>query len=440
MTPTCRLPRRISALPLIVALSVLAAACGSGSSAGGGNVVEVDLARSNPAATDAEVGAEAVRSFGLDAFTKLVADPQNRDANLVFSPYSIVVALSMARDGAKGGTADQLTAALHASPPESELDRGLNGLDQLLAGYDGEQEAGDRKGTVSLRTANALWGQHRFDFEKPFLQRLATNYGAGMRTVDYKADPDGSRHQINQWVSGQTKDRITELIPDGVINRRTRLVLTNAIYLRAPWAGEFSAHATQPKDFHLLDGSTTSALLMTTSQKLAYAKGSGWQSVTLPYLGGALAMTVIVPDPGQLAQVQTRFEQGELGAALSGGDQRVVNLELPKFDLSTKTSLVELLKRLGVTLAFDPDRADFSGMTHTEPLFISDVRHEANITVDEKGTEASAATAVVMEATSAPAPKEAVALTVDRPFLFVVQDLKTHAPLFLGRVTDPNKQ
>jgi serpin B len=434
---------------LLVAASValLAAACSSSgqgkaddTSAELGGLVKVDAPRVKTSAADAEAGAAPVQAFATDAYGKLIAAPASRGKNVVLSPYSIEVALAMARAGAKGDTATEMDQVLHA-PSDGTLNKGLNGLDRFLASLGGEQEAGDRKGKISLDTANALWGQLGDRFKEAFLHELATEFGAGMHTVDFSQDAEGARKEINAWVAQHTSDRITDLLAKGTIDPDTRLVLTNAIYLKAPWAEEFAK--AEPADFHLLDGSTKSAPLMSTSERMDYAQGDGYQAVSVPYLGSDLAMTVIVPDTGRFNAVEQGLDSQQLRQVLTGGTERKVDLKLPTFDLSTKTSLKDLLTALGMPAAFDAQEADFTGITDPrhERLFIGDVIHEANITVDEKGTEASAATAVTMEATAAPEEDTTpVELTVDRPFLFVVHDTKTGTPLFMGRVLDPTQK
>ena len=215
----------------------------------------------------------------------------------------------------------------------------------------------------------------------------------------------------------------------------TRLVLVNAIYLKAAWVTPFDPKATRPAAFTRSDGSTVQAPTMELSAELPYAEGDGWRAVELPYVGGQLAMTIVVPD--DLASFVQSADGATIEAIVQGlaGRKPEVDLSLPTFSIETKTELKDVLSTLGMPVAFDPDQADFSGMTTQEKLFIGAVIHQANITVDEKGTEASAATAVVMEASAAPADR--VTFHVDRPFLFLLRDTTTGAIVFLGQVTDP---
>jgi serpin B len=208
----------------------------------------------------------------------------------------------------------------------------------------------------------------------------------------------------------------------------------NAIYLKAPWLHPFNADATQPGAFTRLDGSTVEVPMMRTGEWLPYAEGSGWRAVELPYLGGELAMTVIVPD--DLAAFESSLDADAFAAIVDALSPADVLLSIPRFSTESKLALSDALRELGMPLAFDPDLADFSGITAEDRLFIAAVVHQANIDVDEAGTEAAAATAVVMEAGSA--PPEPITLDVDRPFLFALRDTTTGAIVFLGRITDPS--
>jgi serpin B len=312
-----------------------------------------------------------------------------------------------------------------------DLDAGYNALDQAIAKRPGKYKFGDQTLELELATANRLWGQKGFSFEQPFLDRLASSYGAGMQIVDYRAATDASRKTINDWVASRTKDRIKDLIPQGVLDALTRLVLTNAIYLKAQWITRFDDAVAAP--FTRLDGSRIEAQLMHQSESLRYTTADGYQVVAIPY-GGGLSMLVIVPDSGRFEAVERALDGAKLRAAIDSMKPRQVNLWLPKFTFRSEARLKDALASMGMPVAFTGD-ADFSGMTKQEPLAIAEVLHQAFIAVDEKGTEAAAATAVVMRATSA--PSSPVELQVDRPFLFVIQDDETGALLFMGRVADP---
>jgi len=245
---------------------------------------------------------------------------------------------------------------------------------------------------------------------------------------------EGARRLINGWVDEQTEQRIPELLAPGILDALTRLVLVNAIYLKAPWEVAFPEASTKPGPFTLPDGSTVDVPMMSVAESFAYAEGAGWRAVELPYVGEALALTIIVPD--DFADFEGRLGADTFALVTAALAPHQVDLAMPRFETETKADLADLLIALGMPLAFDPFMADFSGITTEEQLFISNVIHQANISVDEKGTEAAAATAVVMRTTSAPG--ERVELRVDRPFLFVLRDVPTGAVLFLGRIIDPS--
>jgi serpin B len=390
-----------------------------------------DLARAPAAASDAEIAAAAasLELFGADLFGILAAE----NDNLVVSPASIVLALAMTYAGAEGVTAEEMATVLHFQLDDESLHEAFNALDALVESrsFEGPEEEG-----VLVSTANSLWGQQGLSFEEVFLDTLAVNYGAGMRLVDYTTAADEARLAINEWVAGETNDKITDLIPAGMLNALTWLVLVNAVYLDATWASQFDPDSTYDGSFYLTDGAEVTVPLMSQSAAFLYGAGPGWQAVQLPYLRNELGMLLIIPDEGRFAEVEATLSDGLIAHAVADSAPIEVALTMPKFEFRTQVGLNPALRELGMVAAFDGGTADFSGMTAAERLFISDVIHEAYIAVDEEGTEAAAATAVVMAATAA--PLETVQLTIDRPFLFALRDLETGALLFLGRVMDPS--
>ncbi len=399
-------------------------------SACGGAAAAEEIRSSAPRGT-ADPAATAKASAALDAFaTDLYRELAMQPGNLVLSPYSVAVALAMTRAGAVGETAAQMDRVLHAALA-GDLDAGYNALDQALAKRPGTYTVGDQSLALELATANRLWGQKGFAFEQPFLDRLASSYGAGMQIVDYVRAHEAARTTINDWVATRTHDRIRDLIPQGVLDEMTRLVLTNAIYLKASWVHKLDDAVASP--FFRADGSPVQAQLMHLAEQLRYTKGDGYQAVELPYAGG-LAMIALVPDTGRLGAFESSLDGARLRTVVSALRPTAVDLRLPKFSFRTEARLAGALAALGMPLAFTSD-ADFSAMTRQERLEIAEVLHQAFIAVDEKGTEAAAATAVVMRATAAPA--EPVALRIDRPFLYIIQDTATGAVLFMGRVIDP---
>ena len=379
---------------------------------------------------DAKAG-DAVNAFGLDLYAKLVAaDPS---ANLVFSPASIELALAMARAGARGTTATEMDTVMHALGTDANagwvtaLDQSLNNKTATF-----QDDMGHAQDVV-LRSVNAPFAQRGFALEAPYLQALGERFGAGLRLVDYIKATEAARKAINDWVNAQTEQRIPELLGQGTLDDLTRLVLVNAIYLKAAWQTPFEEGATAPAPFTRLDGSTVDVPMMHMGGELLYATGTGWQAVELPYVGGKLSMLVIVPD--ELAAFEKTLDGASLAAIVDGlATRHVSDLGLPTFGTETKVELAKVLSAMGMPTAFT-DRADFSGISTEEPLLIDAVIHQANIDVDENGTEAAAATAVVARAASL--PSDSVTLTVDHPFLFALRDKDTGAVLFLGRITEP---
>ena len=373
--------------------------------------------------------ASAVDALGADLYRQLIREHQN----LVFSPYSAEVALAMARVGARGTTASQMDAVLHAALV-ADLDAQLGALERELARRPGQYPYGDATVPLELATANRLWAQSGYDFQQRFLDILSSRYGAGVGLVDYIRAHDAARKAINDWVSDRTRSRIPELIPDGVLTSTTRFVLTNAVYLKAKWWRPFHDQLTGAAPFHRLDGTDSQVQMMRAGiVHFPYRRGPDHQVVHLPYVGG-LSMVLIVPDAGAFAAFESRLD----GATLTGIAEDVahtsVDLSLPRFEFRTASVLDDPLRRLGMPIAFT-DRADFSGITTREPLLIQTVIQQAVISVDEEGTEAAASTAVIGGVTGG--PNEWVTLTIDRPFIFTIRDDATGATLFMGRVLDP---
>lgn len=392
-----------------------------------GDEISAAVARADGSADTAEAVA-STDALGADVFRRLAASAGADGGNLLLSPASIELALAMTRTGAAGETRAQMERVLHAGPGD-DLDASLNALDLVLASRSGDRSNPARSGEVSLAVASSLWGQQRFAFEQPFLEGLARDYGAGMHLVDYAEDTEGARRTINQWVADRTNAKIPDLLPDGSVDGLTRLVLANALYLKAPWAKAFTGIGSQP--FTHADGTTTSAPAMTVGKGASVSSGAGWRAATIPYLGNELAMTVIVPD--DLHAFEASLDGSALASIRSAPTQLLGSLQMPLFTFRSKAQLQAPLSAAGMPLAFDEQAADFSAMTSADHLCVSDIHHQAFIAVDEEGTEAAAATGVVIEAISALSTN----MTVDRPFLFVIRDDATGATLFLGRVTDP---
>ncbi len=376
------------------------------------------------------------------AFTvSLYQNLRSGNDNLFFSPYSISLALAMTYAGARGDTASQRAAAMHFSLLQERLHPAFNALDEYLSSLGSSTNqptpspVGPSGQGFQLSIANAIWGQQGFSFLPAYLNLLAQNYGAGMRLADFAGAPEASRQAINDWVSSQTKDKIKDLFPAGTIDSSTRLALVNAIYFKASWQYPFPNEATQNGVFHLLDGSQVTVPMMSDNHAASlYEKGNNFQAMGLPYYGGQTMMVIVLPDEGQLASFEAGLNSSKLDSVLSGLQGSEVELTMPKFKIESSFSLPETLEKMGMSDAFDPNKADFAGMDGQRDLFISAVMHKAFVSVDEQGTEAAAATGVAMEYA---AIMNMPVVRVDRPFLFFIYDRGSDTILFAGRVMNP---
>ena len=368
--------------------------------------------------------------FTLDLYQELIKSQEN----LFFSPYSISSALAMTYGGARTTTEEQMAQVLQTSLTQERYHAAFNKLDQSLASR--EKTAGeDEKDAFQLKIANALWGQKDFPFLTDYLDMLAENYGAGMQMVDFVNSPDPSRIKINDWVADQTKNKIKDLLPEGSINPLTRLVLTNAIYFKASWLNQFSPNATHKDLFTLLDGSTVDVNMMSREAGMRYASGEGYQLVSIPYSGSQVSMLIFLPAEGKFSEFEAGITVDKLEGMIRAMKYSQVDLSLPKFKLETKFEAADQLISLGMVDAFDPNKADFSGMDGKKDLYISNVYHQAFVDVNEEGTEAAAATGLVVMQTSLPV--DVVEMNVNRPFIFLIYDQETESILFMGRILKP---
>ena len=418
-----------------------AAACGRGSAgdARGGSPEATSGLATSPVSraagdpTTRDVAVRGVQAFTGDLFGRLLQAP----GNLVCSPYSVALTLAMTRNGARGQTAREMDHVLH-SPSLEQLDDGLSSLTQLVQSRAGSRRRADGStASIVLDVASSLWGQRDTVWQQSFLQSLSRGFGAGIHLVDYKADAERSRLLVNQWTSQRTHGKISQLVPTGVLNDMTRLVLINAIYLKAPWEQPFGVTQTSRQPFTRADGTRVEVDMMAADLRQGQvASGPGWQAARLPYAGRQLAMALILRDPGPTDHLRDLLDGPALSRLLSSfRPVPALRLQVPRWRFRTQTGLRAPLSALGMKSAFDERTADLSAMTTQERLFVSAVVHGAMVAVDEAGTEAAAATAVVAEATSAMLPS--VVLTADRPFYFVIHDIGTKTPLFVGRVSDP---
>jgi len=376
---------------------------------------------------------EGNSAFAFELYQKLVEQLEGQEANLFYSPYSISLALAMTYAGASGETAEQMADTLQFLLEQASLHPAFNWLDAELASRGEGAEGKDGEG-FRLNIVNTTWGQKDYEFLTDFLDVLAENYGAGLRIVDFITETEKSRLAINQWVSDQTEGRIEDLIQQGAIGELTRLVLTNAIYFNAAWEYPFDKDMTADGPFYLLDGGQVSVPMMKQTESFGYAEGEGYQAVELQYDGNELSMVILLPEVGNFQAFEEGLQAQQVSDIISDLQLTEVALTMPKFEFDSEFSLKDTLAGMGMPIAFSSS-ADFSGMTGKRELFISDVVHKAFVAVDEAGTEAAAATAVIMELTAVPEPPMEV--TIDRPFIFLIRDIETGAILFVGRVLNP---
>ncbi len=436
---------------LIVVLALILAACGGGDTAitttpqtptttnggtdpGGftpGEVISVEVARVTPTVDDEDIEevAAADARFGLDVFEVVAGDD-----NVMLSPYSIATALSMLYPGARGDTAAEIADVLHLSVDDATLHQVRNAIDARLGDTPPPMGEDDTRAPFTIRPANSAWGQGGYPFLDGYLLTLAENYGAGLRIVDYVGDTEGSRQVINEWVEDATEDRIQDLIPEGAITVDTRLSLVNAIWFKANWFEPFDPERTEPGTFTRLDDTGVETPLMHADLRTGYAETDRFQAVRLPYAGDA-AMVVLLPTTGSPAELAAALDVSDLDIAWQ---EHIVDLTLPSFEFEAEISLKPALQALGMRAAFERpvgDGADFTGITEVRELFVTDAFHKTFIALDEEGTEAAAATAIIIGLESAPQP---ATFTADRPFLFWIEHGSTGEMLFLGQVTDPS--
>lgn len=361
--------------------------------------------------------------FGIDFFRQAI----DTGPNTAISPYSLYTVLAMVRAGAKGATATQIDAALHAD--------GVSAQGAVVSAIDaGVTEAlgasaRDRAGKILLSAANQTWVQQSLQVRPEFLDLLAAQYGADAVAADFGGDPELIRSAINSWVSKRTNALIPELFPAGSINLTTVMVLVNALYLKARWRLPFGL--VDPAPFTTGVGSTVQATMMLGPKPLRGTIATGWTSVTIPYSGGRASMTLLVPDAGRFPATLAALDPAMMAAA--GRTTSAISLTMPRFSITSTPDARTIAKQLGIVDLFGP--ADLSGIAgNPGELVASAFVHQTVVTVDENGTEAAAASGIAIELSLPRIDKE---LTVDRPFLFWISEQRTGAPLFIGAVTDP---
>lgn len=362
--------------------------------------------------------------FALALYQALRTKP----GNLFFSPYSISTALAMTYAGARGRTALEMAHALRFRLPPEALHPAFSQLNARLSDI-------GQKGHVRLKVANALWPHLAYPFLKPFLALTRHYYDTQITPVDY-GDAEAARGIINAWVEEKTEQKIKNLIPEGVLNALTRLVLVNAIYFKGIWASQFDQNRTDDAPFWVSPHGQVQAPLMQQQTEFRYGEVDGLQILELPYVGEDLSMILLLPaEIDGLAALEARLTSSNLAKWTQKLWAREVQVFLPRFKMTYSVSLRETLQAMGMVVAFDATKADFSGMDGTDQLYISAVLHKAFVAVNEEGTEAAAATTVVVEARSAPLPPPI--FRADHPFLFMIRENSTGAVLFLSRVANP---
>jgi len=376
---------------------------------------------------------DANNQFALDLYGRISDDPKAGDGNIFFSPFSISSALAITYEGARGTTAEEIRSVFHFPENQSVMRSGFSGV---IAGINSKANA------YTLRTANALWAEQTYPFLTDYISAAEQYYGAKTTNLDFINKPDDSRVTINTWVEDQTEDRIKDLLQPGTIDPLTRLVITNAIYFKGTWVAQFDEEKTTDADFRTGTGSIVRVPMMQRTDEDArygYAETDMLQALSMPYESGdgkELSMMVILPKDDDPALVEQSLNTSMLSSLQDSLRTRRVIVYFPKFVMETKYSLPSVLSAMGMPTAFTSG-ADFSGMDGTRNLYIDDVVHQAFVEVNEEGTEAAAATAVVMQLSAMPMEEPTPVFRADHPFIFLIQENETGNILFMGRVTHP---
>ncbi len=391
-----------------------------------GSAIELTGDGSKATLEDTGSVVDANNQFALDLYSKY----KSEEGNVFFSPYSISTALAMTYEGAKGQTAEEMQSVFHFPKDDSERRLGYAGLYNELNKKDKEYK---------LSTTNALWAQQDYYFLDEYFEAVEEYYGGKVTNLDFIKNAEKSRIIINDWVEDKTNDKIKDLIPSGVINSMTKLVLTNAIYFKGEWAKQFDKDNTSDQDFKITSDKVVKIPMMQCAYdetEFNYAENDELQILELPYFGGDLSMLVLLPKD-DIKTFENSITVERLTRWKKVLREQEVNVFIPRFKFETKYFMADTLKEMGMPTAFS-DSADFSGMTGKQDLFISAVIHQAFVEVNEEGTEAAAATAVVMELKSIAEPEPIPIFRADHPFVFMIQEKETGSILFMGRVSDPS--
>ncbi|MCI4444707.1 MAG: serpin family protein [Candidatus Aminicenantes bacterium] len=364
--------------------------------------------------------------FAFDLYSNL----KGKEGNIFFSPYSLSTAMAMTYEGARGQTAEEIRQVFHYPEDIEILRRGYAGIINQINKKDKKYE---------LRTANALWAQKSYPFLPEYFKTVEKYYGGKVTNVDFVRDTENSRLTINKWIEEQTRNRIKDLIPQGVITSLTRLVLTNAIYFKGNWETQFPKQNTKEADFKVsADKKVRVPMMFIGGRKFNYTENEALQLLELPYAGNELSMLVLLPR-NELSEVEPYLKPDKIQDLMKGMRQEEVDVYLPRFKFETKYLMggeKGILGRMGMPTAFSEMRADFSGMTGKPDLYITEVVHQAFVEVNEEGTEAAAATGIIMGAKAVLMKK---VFRADHPCIFFIQEKRTGAILFFGRVMEPTR-
>jgi len=373
---------------------------------------------------DLKVVSHGINKFGFDLYKNL--KKEYKDQNLFYSPTSISIAFVMAYAGARGDTEKQMADVLHFTLPQERLHSAYSKLIEKL------KSAKD----YELSIANALWLQKDYKLLKEFLDTIGKYYKGGFCEVDYIKNHKDACEKINNWVSKETKGKIDNILKPEDITIDTRLVLTNAIYFKGKWLTEFDKQFTRDEDFYLINGEKTKVKMMYQKSRFHYYENNDFQLLEMPYKGNEVSMVIILPKTGKLETVENNMNEKKLQEWLNSTTKREVKAYIPKFKFTLRYNLSEVLSNMGMKDAFSR-RANFSGINGNYDLYIGKVIHQAFVEVNEEGTEAAAATALIME-TKALIIEEPVVFKADHPFIFLIRDKETNSILFMGRVMNPD--
>lgn len=416
----------------MVIIAILLASCQP--VANSGKLVQADLPRVVPPELPEEQLAllsDGNNAFAFDLYRKI---SQQETGNLIYSPYSIWLAFSMVYAGARGETESQMVDVFHFLA-QDEHHVSLNALDQRLQAADVKKGPEEDGTPFQLNLANAVWAQQGYTINPSYLDLLAAQYGAGLHVLDFQAARGEAIKAINAWVDENTDSRIKNIADEGSITPDTRFVLTNAILFKAGWLNEFDPEATADGPFTLIDGSQVTIPLMHLTAQLEFAETPDYQAVKLPYANREQEMWIILPTEGRFNAVRDELSPALMNEIVQASGYGEVSLTMPGFEYESELTLSDLLVQMGLTQAFCP-AGNFNGIVDGGGLCISDVIHKATIKVDEQGTEATAATMIVMMA----AMMKQAEIKVDRPFIFAIMDHESGLILFLGQVLNPAAQ